>query len=118
MISSGVIMEPPPMPVSPMRMPTPSPKAMISGSTSTLSVDAALGLVLARPASLAPRSGLRARRAPDRGVTAVVERVVGHLVLHHVAPHLLLRPIRQWIELPDAVRLVPRHLARRAAGRG
>ena len=30
--SSGVISEPPPIPVSPTRMPTPNPKTMISGS--------------------------------------------------------------------------------------
>ena len=48
MISSGVISEPPPMPVMPIRTPTPRPKTMTSGSDhrptcsphSTLSVPA------------------------------------------------------------------------------
>src|SRR5205807_2990819 len=91
-ISSGVIREPPPMPVVPTRMPTPRPKTTIIGSTGSglpgrggcgggagarRRVQAALGLVLARPAALAPRAGQRAGGAADRGVPAVVQRVVG-----------------------------------------
>jgi hypothetical protein len=34
-ISSGVISEPPPMPVIPTKMPTPSPNRMMSGSIGT-----------------------------------------------------------------------------------
>src|SRR5258706_10743595 len=36
----------------------------------------------------------RAPRAADRLVALVVERVVRHLPLAHVVPHLLLRPLR------------------------
>ena len=51
----------------------------------------------ARPAAIAPR----ARRAADRRVALVVERVVGHVVLAHVVPDLVLRPFGERVELDD-----------------
>src|SRR5690242_12289334 len=96
-ISSGVMSEPPPMPVNPMRMPTPRPKTMTSGSTPSASGDVqpALGLVGARPAALAARARLRARRAADRGVALVVQRVIGQLALEDAVPEVLLGPERE-----------------------
>ena len=44
-------------------------------------------------AGLAGRNRTRARCAADRGVAAIVERVVGHVALAHVVPDLLLRPL-------------------------
>jgi hypothetical protein len=38
MTSSGVMSDPPPIPVRPTRMPTPSPKAMTSGSMKSRSL--------------------------------------------------------------------------------
>src|SRR4051794_20451285 len=55
----------------------------------------------ARAARLARRSRPRARRAADRLVAAVVERVVGHLALAHVLPDLVLRPLGERVELHD-----------------
>src|SRR4051812_2594391 len=43
----------------------------------------------------------RARRAADRGVALVVERVVRNIALAHVVPDLLLVPLRQRVELDD-----------------
>src|SRR5437660_4308020 len=60
----------------------------------------------------------RARRAADRGVTLVVERVVRKLVLAHVVPHLVLRPLGERVQLHDrAVVVVDLDLADVAAGR-
>src|SRR5882757_270335 len=42
-----------------------------------------------------------ARRAADRGVALVVERVVRKLVLLHVVPHVFLRPLGERVELHD-----------------
>src|SRR5436190_3522611 len=120
MIRSGVISEPPPMPVMPISTPTPSPKTMISGSmaaASPLAVQAALGLVLPRPAALAAGAGIGARRAPDRLVAAVVQRVVGQVVLRDEPPNIPVAPLGQRIELPQAVGLVPFELGRVCAGR-
>src|SRR5229473_1705686 len=121
MISSGVIREPPPMPVMPISTPTPSPKTMISGSIAAplpLSVQAALGLVLPCPAALAAGAGVRARRAADRLVAAVVQRVVGQVVLRDEAPYVAVAPVGQRVELPQAVGLVPFELGGvRAGGR-
>src|SRR5205823_12926809 len=43
----------------------------------------------------------RARRAADRRVALVVQRVIRHVVLAHVVPHLVLRPLGQRVELDD-----------------
>src|SRR3954469_21837637 len=80
MMSSGVISEPPPIPVSPMRMPTPSPNTMTSGSMSG-DVQPALGLVGPGPAAPAAAARRRARPPADRLVPAVVQLVVGQVAL-------------------------------------
>ena len=53
-----------------------------------------------RPASPG-RDRARARRAADRGVAAVVERVVRDVALAHVVPDLFLRPLGERVELDD-----------------
>src|SRR4051794_24163201 len=54
----------------------------------------------------------RARRAADRGVALVVQRVVGQLVLEDVLLHLVLGPFGDRVELHDrAVVVVDLHLA-------
>src|SRR4051794_32442194 len=105
MISSGVISEPPPIPVRPMRIPTPSPKTMMSGSMSG-DVQPALGLVGARPAALAAAAGVRARRAADRLVAAVVQRVVGQVALADATEEIALGPVDERVVLPDPAALV------------
>src|SRR5438128_2685962 len=54
---------------------------------------------VARP--LARRDRARARRAADRRVAALVERVGRHLVLARVLPDLVLGPLRERVELDD-----------------
>src|SRR5436190_19261610 len=106
--SSGVISEPPPIPVSPTSTPTPRPNATISGSTAVSGgVEAALDLVRARPATLAVGAGVRARLAADRRVAAVVQRVVREIVLVDVAPYVALAPVGERGGLPEAVLDVP-----------
>src|SRR3954469_12776597 len=105
MMSSGVISEPPPIPVSPMRMPTPSPKTMTSGSMSG-DVQPALGLVGPGPAALAAAARQRARRAADRLVAAVVQHVLGQGALVDAPPTMLLGPVVERVELPDAAAVV------------
>src|SRR4051794_8819511 len=103
MISSGVISEPPPIPVRPTRAPTPRPKMTIIGSiaraaegTARQLVEAALRLVGVGPAALTPGVGRkRAVRAADRGVAAIVQLVVRHVIGCDVVPHVALRPVRQ-----------------------
>src|ERR1700760_3372323 len=99
-ISSGVISEPPPMPVVPTRTPTPRPKRIRRGSTGSAGVDAALDLVGAGPPAVALAARLGAVRAPDGGVAAVVQRVVGNVVGDEVGPDVALGPIGQGVELP------------------
>src|SRR5207244_2385465 len=43
----------------------------------------------------------RARLAADREEAALVEGVVGHLMLADVGPHLLRRPVRERVELDE-----------------
>src|SRR3954463_16274943 len=105
-ISSGVMSEPPPMPVSPIRMPTPKPKRMTSGSI-VLDVQPALRLVGPRPAARAAVARLRARRAADRGVAAVVQRVVRQGALVGPPPQVLLGPVDERVVLPHRALLVP-----------
>ena len=78
-------------------------------------VQAALGLAGAGPAALAPRARDGAVRAADRRVALVVELVVGQVVLGDVAPHVVVRPVRERVELPALVLGVPGELGR--AGR-
>src|SRR4051794_3640055 len=115
-IRSGVMSDPPPMPVRPTRVPTPNPKRTMYGSTARkLAVQPAFCLVQLRPASVAPGRGQRAMGAADRLVAAVVQRVVGHVVLVDVRPHLRLAPVRQRVRLPELVALVERQLRGEAA---
>src|SRR3954447_11342761 len=106
--SSGVISDPPPIPVRPMRMPTPRPKATISGSMPPSGgVEAALDLVGPGPATFAVASRSRARLAADRGIAAIVQRVIGVVVLEDVAPYVLLGPVGERSGLPQAMLDVP-----------
>src|SRR3954453_20880981 len=106
--SSGVISDPPPIPVSPMRTPTPRPKTTISGSTNASGgVQTALDLVGPGPPALAVGTGTRARLAADRGIPAIVQRVIRKVVLVDVAPYVALPPIGERSGLPQAVLDVP-----------
>src|SRR4051795_2607597 len=125
-INSGVMSEPPPMPVSPIRMPTPRPKRTTSGSISS-DVQSAFGLVGPRPAARAAVARLRTRRAPDRGIPAVVQRVVGEVALVDPPPEVLLGPVDERVVLPHRALLVPldrlgvragRRLDRKSVGEG
>src|SRR5439155_4111044 len=59
-----------------------------------------------------------ARRAADRRIALVVQRVVGHVVLAHVVPNLVLRPLGERVELHDrAVVVVDLDLADVRPGR-
>src|SRR5947209_14196510 len=78
----------------------------------------ALGLVGARPAPLAAGARLGAGRASDRGIALIVERVVWQIVLVDVAPEVLLGPVRQRVDLPQAARIVALELGRVRSGRG
>src|SRR5205085_8634954 len=53
----------------------------------------------AGPRRLVGRDRTCARRPADRLVALVLERVVGHLALAHVVPHLVLGPLGEWIQL-------------------
>src|SRR3954468_24286515 len=108
MISSGVISDPPPMPVRPMRTPTPSPKTIMSGSISG-DVRPASVLVVPAPAPAAAVAGERARRAADRLVAAVVQLVVGQVALVDAAEEILLGPVHERVVLPDPAALVELH---------
>ena len=59
-------------------------------------------------------TGARAGRAADRAVAAVVQRVVGHAVRAQVAPHVVLGPVGERVEL-RAGRARRRTRARRAS---
>src|SRR5262245_22564912 len=116
MMSSGVMSEPPPMPVVPTRKPTPRPKTTIRRSMSG-KVQPALGLALPGPAAGPPVAGQRAVRAPDRGVAALVQRVDRQAPLVHVGPDVLVRPVRERARLEQAVGGVPAELGRAGPGR-
>src|SRR3954451_20944761 len=105
---SGVMSEPPPMPVSPTRMPTPRPKRTTSGAiASSGDVEPALGLLGSRTASSAALARLRACRPSDRVVTAVVEGVIGQPALVDARPDVAIRPHDERIVLPHPTALVP-----------
>src|SRR3954452_19653308 len=106
--SSGVISEPPPIPVRPMRTPTPRPKTTISGSTGTSGgVQAALDLVRPRPATLAVGARPRARLAADRGIALIVQRVIRKIVFVNVSPYVALAVLHERCCLPKTVLDVP-----------
>src|SRR2546423_1910469 len=84
-------------------------------------VDAALELVGAGPAAgallLVSRGRPRAGDAADRTVASLVQGVVRNLVDLDVGPDALLVPVRQRVDLPDAVALGPLQLRRVGAAR-
>src|SRR3712207_3276672 len=106
-MSSGVISEPPPMPVSPTRIPTPSPKTMTSGSMPSRCVEAALDLAGAGPAAFAAFARLCARDAADRAVAPVVQLVVGEAAPEDPPPDVLLGQRRERRDLEQPVLVVP-----------
>src|ERR1700686_1683106 len=65
-------------------------------------MEAALCLLAACPAALAPAAWQGARRAADRGVALVVQRVVGQPALVDAPPQVLLAPQHQRVVLLDA----------------
>src|SRR4051812_46257467 len=69
-------------------------------------VDPAFDLVAVGPAAGAACAGQRARRAADGLVALVVQWVVGQVVLRDVVPDVLVRPLRERVELPDPALLV------------
>src|SRR4051794_15281210 len=94
------------MPVRPTRMPTPKPKAMTNGSIASDRVQPALELGGPGPAALTTAAGLGARRAADRVVAVIVERVVGEVALGDPRPQVLVRPGDQGVVLRDAARRI------------
>src|SRR4051812_20284188 len=117
-ISSGVISDPPPIPVRPIRIPTPSPKRMTTPSTPSGHVEAALGLVAVRPASLAAAAGQRARHAADRVVALVVQRVVRQRPLGDPPPDVFVGPLGERVVLHEPAALVALGLLRVGARLG
>src|SRR4051794_34778389 len=83
------------------------PQLVLEAAGLDRAVDAALlrRVLLPPPAprtgGFARRDGARARRAADRRVAAVVERVVGQLALAHVLPDLVLGPLGERVQLDD-----------------
>src|SRR5438876_12141417 len=77
----------------------------------------ALGLVLTGPAAVTALAGLGAGGAPDRGEAPVVQGMVREVVLEDVGPQVLLRPIRDRVDLPDPAALVALELGRGRARR-
>src|SRR4051794_32868459 len=78
-------------------------------------VQAALGLVAARPAALAAVAGQRARRAADRRVARVVQPGVRQVALADALPAVVLGPVCERVVLPDPAALVPLDLLRAGA---
>src|SRR5258707_292157 len=79
-------------------------------------MDAAFGLVLPCPTALSPSSGARARHAADRGIPLIVQRIVRQIVIVDVAPEILLGPVGERFDLPDAAPLVALQLRGLGAG--
>src|SRR5665213_1506546 len=65
-----------------------------------LYVQTALGLFRSRPAALAAGARLGARRAADRLVALVVQRVVREVALVDAPPQVLVGPVCQRVVLP------------------
>src|SRR5437667_7225107 len=84
-------------------------------------VDAAFQFVGAGPAAgallLVGRGRPGAGDAADRAVAGLVQRVVRNLIHLDVGPDSLLVPVRERVELPDAVAIRPLQLRRRRATR-
>ena len=81
-------------------------------------VQPALGLGQAGPAALAAGAGCGARRAADRRVALVVQRVVRQVALVDPPPQVLLGPVEERVVLPDPALVVELDRLRvRARGR-
>ena len=74
-------------------------------------MEATLFFYFARPSAgslvLAIANGLGARLAADAGITHVVERVVGDVVLHDEAPNIFFGPVKQRVYLDQTEFVVP-----------
>src|SRR6478609_8293741 len=75
-------------------------------------MEAALGFVHSRPATVTAFAGLRAVRATDRRVALLMERVHRQIVLADVGPDVVVRPVGERIRLPELVAVVPSELRR------
>ena len=75
-------------------------------------MQAALGAVAVGPAALATGARQRGVRVADRGVAAIVQRVVGQAPLADVRPAVVVAPVGERIRLPELVRGVPAELRR------
>src|ERR1700722_376226 len=69
-------------------------------------METALGLLSPCPAALAPGAWPRARRATDRLVALVVQRVVGQVALVDPPPQVLVGPVGERVVLPQVAALV------------
>src|ERR1700728_481568 len=69
-------------------------------------METALGLLSPCPAALAPGAWPRARRAADRLVALVVQRVVGQVTLVDTPPQVLVGPVGERVVLPQSALLV------------
>src|ERR1700760_4379717 len=85
-------------------------------------VNSALGLFDPGPAAVAKVAArahrVRAVRAADRGVAAIVKRVVRKTVLMDVVPDVSLGPVGERVQLPEAKFLVPGQLRGPGSGAG
>jgi len=79
-------------------------------------VQAALGLLRARPAPVAAASRLGAGCAADRLIALVVQRVIRQLPLGDAAPQVPVAPVGERVVLPEAAALVAFDQFRRGAG--
>src|SRR3954452_1318374 len=75
----------------------------------------ALGAVGPRPAALAARAGHGARRAADRAIAGVVQRVIGQVALDDPPPDVVLGPVDERVVLDEVAALVALDRARVAA---
>ena len=80
-------------------------------------MQAALGAVAVGPAALAAGARQRGVRVADRGVAAIVQRVVGQPALADVRPAVVVAPVGERVRLPELVRGVPAELRRVRARR-
>ena len=88
-----------------------------AAAVAAVDVQAALGLLGARPAALAADCRLRARRAADRRVALVVQGVIRQRALVDAPPDVALAPVRERVVLPEAVRDSSRSTSRDVGAR-
>src|SRR5438477_9036217 len=78
-------------------------------------VQAAFGLAKARPAAgarvLTGLHGASAMGAADAGVVLIMQWIVGHVVLDHIAPNHLSRPVGERTDLDQIEFVVPIYFA-------